>query len=237
MYPKHVKFLTDHLKAGGMTITETTASDGTVTITVPGGVDYVGQPTRMNSKIKPFLYTKLFSKPSDYIVEAKNIGKPIAPKLVMTAAESHLMVAEAAIKGIGSGANTHYQKGIEHSMRMWGVDGADISTFLGNETIATLSGTTAEQLAQVATQRWIAHYTDGLEAWSVVRDSGSPAGLPAVKTTITDNDIYVMGDLNGVYPQRMRYGGSAYNKNEANVNAANAIQGADLQATKLWWAK
>ena len=46
-----------------------------------------------------------------------------------------------------------------------------------------------------------------------------------------------MGDLNGVYPQRMRYGGSAYNKNEANVNAANAIQGADLQATKLWWAK
>jgi len=237
LYPKHVKFLTDHLKAGGMNITETTASDGTVTITVPGGVDYVGQPTRMNSKIKPFLYTKLFSKPSDYIVEAKNNGKPIAPKLVMTAAESHLMIAEAAIKGIGSDANAHYQKGIEHSMRMWGVDEGDISTFLGNETIATLSGTTAEQLAQVATQRWIAHYTDGLEAWAVVRDSGSPAGLPAVETTITDNDIYVMGDLNGVYPQRMRYGGSAYNKNEANVNAANAIQGSDLQATKLWWAK
>ena len=191
----------------------------------------------MNSKIKPFLYTKLFSKPSDYIVEAKNIGKPIAPKLVMTAAESHLMVAEAAIKGIGSGANTHYQMGITKSMQQWGVAAADIATFLANESIATLSGTTAEKLAQVATQRWIAHYTDGLEAWSVVRDSGSPAGLPAVKTTITDNDIYVMGDLNGVYPQRMRYGGSAYNKNEANVNAANAIQGADLQATKLWWAK
>ena len=237
LYPKHVKFLTDHLKAGGMTITETTASDGTVTITVPSGVDYVGQPTRMNSKIKPFLYTKLFSKPSDYIVEAKNIGKPIAPKLVMTAAESHLMVAEAAIKGIGSGANTHYQMGITKSMQQWGVAAADIATFLANESIATLSGTTAEKLAQVATQRWIAHYTDGLEAWAVVRDSGSPAGLPAVETTITDNDIYVMGDLNGVYPQRMRYGGSAYNKNAANVNAANAIQGADLQATKLWWAK
>ena len=237
LYPKHVKFLTDHLKAGGMNITETTASDGTVTITVPGGVDYVGQPTRMNSKIKPFLYTKLFSKPSDYIVEAKNIGKPIAPKLVMTAAESHLMVAEAAIKGIGSGANTHYQMGITKSMQQWGVAAADIATFLANESIATLSGTTAEKLAQVATQRWIAHYTDGLEAWAVVRDSGSPAGLPALETTITDNDIYVMGDLNGVYPQRMRYGGSAYNKNEANVNAANAIQGSDLQATKLWWAK
>ena len=51
-------------------------------------------------------------------------------KISIKAAESHLMIAEAAIKGIGSDANVHYQKGIEHSMRMWGVDGADISTFL-----------------------------------------------------------------------------------------------------------
>jgi hypothetical protein len=241
LYPKHVKHLTDHIKAGGLTITETTASDGTVTITVPAGnaatfEHYVGQPTRMNSKIKPYLYTNLFSKPTDYIIGAKNTGNPIAPKLVMTAAESHLMVAEAAIKGIGSGANTHYQMGITKSMQQWGVAAADIATFLANESIATLSGTTAEKLAQVATQRWIAHYTDGLEAWAVVRDSGVPV-LPGVGTALTDQDIYVLGDLNGVYPQRMRYGGSAYNKNADNVNAANAIQGADLQATKLWWAK
>ena len=241
LYPKHVKHLTDHIKAGGLTITEATASDGTVTITVPAGVaatfeHYVGQPTRMNSKIKPYLYTDLFSKPTDYIIGAKNTGNPIAPKLVMTAAESHLMVAEAAIKGIGSGANTHYQMGITKSMQQWGVAAADIATFLANESVATLSGTTAEKLAQVATQRWIAHYTDGLEAWAVVRDSGVPV-LPGVGTALTDQDIYVLGDLNGAYPQRMRYGGSAYNKNAANVNAANAIQGADLQATKLWWAK
>ena len=241
LYSKHVKHLTDHIKAGGLTITEATASDGTVTITVPAGVaatfeHYVGQPTRMNSKIKPYLYTDLFSKPTDYIIGAKNTGNPIAPKLVMTAAESHLMVAEAAIKGIGSGANTHYQMGITKSMQQWGVAAADIATFLANESVATLSGTTAEKLAQVATQRWIAHYTDGLEAWAVVRDSGVPV-LPGVGTALTDQDIYVLGDLNGAYPQRMRYGGSAYNKNAANVNAANAIQGADLQATKLWWAK
>ena len=35
----------------------------------------------------------------------------------------------------------------------------------------------------------------------------------------------------------MRYGSGAYNKNEANTLAANAAQGADVQATKLWWAK
>ena len=243
LYPKHVKFLTDHLKAGGLTITETTATDGTVTITVPAGdaatfAHYVGQPTRMNSKIKPYLYSNLFSKPTDYIIGAKNTGKPIAPKLVMTAAESHLMLAEAALKGIGSGdANTHYQNGIKHSMRMWGVADADATTYLANESMATLSGTTAQKLAQVATQRWVAHYTDGAEAWAVARDSGAPAGLPGVTTALTDQDIYVLGDLNGAFPQRMRYGGSAYNKNGVNVNIANSAQGKDLQATKLWWAK
>ena len=139
LYPKHVKHLTDHMKAGGLTITESTASDGTVTITVPAGnaatfEHYVGQPTRMNSKIKPYLYTNLFSKPTSYIIGAKNTGNPIAPKLVMTAAESHLMVAEAAIKGIGSSANAHYQMGITKSMQQWGVPSAQITAFLANST-------------------------------------------------------------------------------------------------------
>ena len=35
----------------------------------------------------------------------------------------------------------------------------------------------------------------------------------------------------------MRYGSDAYNKNNANTEAANAAQGSDVQATKLWWAK
>ena len=243
LYDKHMNFLISHLEKGtdgagnSMTVTQATAADGTITITVPEGTHYVGQPTRMNSKIKPYLWTKLFSKPADYITQAKNQGKPIAPQLVMTAAESHFLLAEAAVKGIGSGAETHYQNGLKHAMRLWDVSDADAATFLANESIATLSGTKAEKLAQIATQRWIALYTDGAEAWAVARDSGVPANLPGMSSTITDNDIYVMGDLNGVYPQRMRYGGDAYNKNGDNVNAAAATQGADLQGTKLWWAK
>ena len=100
-----------------------------------------------------------------------------------------------------------------------------------------MSGTTAAKISQIATQRWIAHYTDGLEAWAVARDHGVPVNLPGMGSTITDNDIYVMGDLNGVYPQRMRYGSSAYNKNLDNVSAAASVQGSDVQGTKLWWAK
>ena len=237
LYDKHVKFLLDHLKAGGMTVTEVTAADGTITITVPEGTHYVGQPSRMNSKIKPYLYTKLFSKPADYITNSKGQGKSIAPQLVMTAAESHFLLAEAAVKGIGSGAEAHYQNGLKHSMRFWEVTDADANTFIATEAIATLSGTKEEKLAQIATQRWIALFTDGAEAWAVARDSGVPVGLPGMSSTLTDVDIYALGDLNGVYPQRMRYGSSAYNKNGENVSAAASVQGSDLQGTKLWWAK
>ena len=237
LYAKHVKFLTDHLKAGGMTVTETTDADGNLNITVPQGTHYVGQPTRLNGKIKPYLFTKLFSKPADVITQKKNEGKVIAKQLVMSAAESHFLLAEAAVRGIGSGAQAHYENGLKHSMRYWGVTDAAATAFLAAGGIATLSGTTAAKISQIATQRWIAHYTDGLEAWAVARDHGVPVNLPGMGSTITDNDIYVMGDLNGVYPQRMRYGSSAYNKNLDNVNAAANTQGADLQGTKLWWAK
>jgi hypothetical protein len=89
-------------------------------------------------------------------------------------------------------------------------------------------------LEKIATQRWIALFTNGYEAWSVVRDTGYPTELSA---GVTDGDIFVLGDTNGVYPQRHRYGSGPYNTNGAQVEQANSVQGPDKQATKLWWAK
>ena len=209
------------------------------------GPYYVGQPVRTNGKIKPFLFADLWSRPSDYVVQKKNEGKPIAPQIVHTAAESHFLLAQATVLGVLSGdAQTHYQNGIKHSMRMWGVTDADAATYIANEAMAKLDGTTEQKLEKIATQRWVAYYTEGYEAWAVVRDTGYPVvyknangtGYSATNT-VTDSDIFELGNLNGAYPQRMRYGSDAYNKNNANTEAANAAQGSDVQATKLWWAK
>ena len=54
---------------------------------------------------------------------------------------------------------------------------------------------------------------------------------------VEDIDIFGLGDINGNYPQRMRFGNDAANKNGANYNAAVSSQGPDVQDTKLWWAK
>ena len=119
-------------------------------------------------------------------------------------------------------------------MRIWNVDDAAIETFISTEDMALLNGSADENLEKISIQRWIAAYTDGSEAWAIVRDSGYPSELAA---GVSDYDLYSAGTLNGAYPQRMRYGTNAYNTNGPNTEAANAAQGPDMQGTTLWFAQ
>ena len=232
---KHVTFLKGILDSAGADYTLTETADA-VDIEMPAGVNYVGFPTRVNGRPKPYLHTDLFSKPADITTNPANSGKEIFPWLVMTSGDSHLMIAEAIVKGLHSGdAQNFYQLGIRKSMELWKVPEADIATFLANETVAQLNGTTDQKLEKIANQRWLANFTNGFEAWSIVRDTGYPSSLSA---GVSDPDLYALGTtLNGAYPQRMRYGSSVYGTNGDNVNAANSSQGPDLQGTKIWWAK
>lgn len=232
---KHIDFIKNHLDDSDAeyTISET---DENVTIIMPENTNYVGFPTRANSNIKPYMDTNLFAKPADIVVNKKNTGKPIFPYLVMTVAESHFMTAEAIEKGLATGnAEMHYQEGLREAMKLWDVPEADIEMFITDQNMAKLNGTNDENLEKIALQRWLANYTNGFEAWAIVRDSGYPSDL---YEGVSDPDIFELGTtLNGSYPQRMRYGSGAYNTNGTNVEGANSIQGSDEQGTKLWWAK
>ena len=99
MFEKHTDFLVDNLIAYGADVTDSGVTGDTRTVTVAPGA-YVGQPVRMNSKIKPHLHRQFFYEPSELVVERKNTGKPIFPQIVMTAAESHFLAAHAAVLGI-----------------------------------------------------------------------------------------------------------------------------------------
>ncbi|MBT6763872.1 MAG: SusD/RagB family nutrient-binding outer membrane lipoprotein, partial [Prolixibacteraceae bacterium] len=213
----------------------TTELDGeNVVVTMPENVYYVGQPTRLNGKIKPFVKYELFSTPSEEVIQRKNSGT-IRSELIFSSAEAFFLRAEAAVRGLGSGnANDLYQEGIRQAMKLWGVGDGDIDTYLANEAFAQLTGTEEEQIEKIATQRWVVSFTDGFEAWAVVRDMGYPSELA---NGVEDIDIFGLGDINGNYPQRMRFGNDAANKNGANYNAAVSSQGPDVQDTKLWWAK
>ena len=234
LFEKHTNYIFSILDDAGATYTkEVDPATGSITVTMPENTYYIGQPSRLNGKIKSHVKYDFFSKPNNEIIEKKNAGK-IRAELIMSAAESYFLQAEAALKGVGSGdANALFQEGIRQAMLLWDVSEDAIATYLAQD-IATLSGSMEEKMEKIATQRWIAAYTDGFEAWAIVRDSGYPKELA---NGVSDIDIYGLGNINGHYPQRMRYGNSAYNTNGSNVSAAVATQGPDVQDTKLWWAK
>jgi hypothetical protein len=233
-FDKRVDFITGVLDDAGVDYTKTVLDGGDVQISMPENLYFVGQPTRINGKTNPFTKYSFFSTPAEEIINKKNNGA-IRAELIMSSAEANFLKAEAALMGVGSGsAQDLYQEGIRMAMKLWGVGDGDIDTYLANEEMAMLTGTQEENLEKIATQRWIAAYTDGFEAWSIVRDMGYPAELAM---GVSDIDIYGLGDINGKYPQRMRYGNDAANKNGANYAIAVGQQGPDTQETKLWWAK
>ena len=210
-----------------------TQTSSELTITMAENTNYVGLPVRLSPNIKGLFNGKLFSSPADIVVNKSNEGKEISPFIVMSAADSHFMIAEAIVKGLASGdAAGHYQTGLEYAMNLWGTS---LTSDFSSSEMGTLTGSVEEKLEKIATQRWIANYTNGYEAWSIVRDTGYPA---SAITTSSDNSIRSLsGEMNGGYANRLRYISSAYTSNADNIQAAVSKQGPDVKTTKLWWAK
>ncbi|MCB0658110.1 MAG: SusD/RagB family nutrient-binding outer membrane lipoprotein [Saprospiraceae bacterium] len=230
-FQKRVDFVLGELDAAGVPYT-TETTDNTVTVTMPENAYYVGQPSRMSSGAYPYSAYEFWAKPNEYVIRAKNSG-PMAPEIVFTTAEAYFLRAEAAVRGLSSeDAVAMFQEGIRQSMMMWNVDDGAIDAYLASAPLAQLTGTQDEMIEKIATQRWIADYTDGFEAWAVVRDMGYPKVLA---DGVSDFDLYASGDINGKYPTRMRYGNAAYNTNGTNVGQAVTQQGPDEMDTKLWW--
>lgn len=203
------------------------------TIEMPAG-QYVGQPERLHPDMVPFMPFAMFSKPSDAITQIRGQQVDAYKEVIMTSAEGYFLQAEAIVRGIAGGdAQAMMDAGIMESMKFWSVSGGDAATYIANAALADIStGSMDEQLEKIATQRWIAAFTDGFEAWAVVRKTGYPASLAV---GVSNPILYSLGTLNGAYPQRMRYGTGA----QANPNFADALsaQGADNQATTLWFAQ
>jgi hypothetical protein len=149
------------------------------------------------------------------------------PSYLMTAAEVEFIRAEAAERGLGglnaAQAEGFYNAAITRSMEMWGVDAAAIAAYLAQPGVA-YAGTTVEKQKQIAIQKWIALYTDPIQAWSNFRRTCQPAivrpGPYAVETAI---------------PRRLYYSTTEKAVNAANVAAAVARQGADNFRTRIYW--
>jgi len=85
---------------------------------------------------------------------------------LMSAAEVHLILAEAALYGWAQGSpEEHYAAGIQQSFNSWGV---------GNAFSGYIGGAPYSGLESIIQQKWIASWTAAAEAWFDWRRTGYP---------------------------------------------------------------
>jgi len=149
------------------------------------------------------------------------------PSYLMTYAELLFIEAEAAERGMAGltpvQAPAFYDAAITASMNQWGItDNARIAAFLADTAVAYKAGVAG--LKQIATQKWIALYTDGGQAWSEWRRTCQPSTVAPGPNTIVN-----------FVPRRFFYSITEASVNATNLNAAIARQGPDNFATRIYW--
>jgi hypothetical protein len=172
------------------------------------------------------------------------------PQDVMHAAEAYLLRAEGALLGwaMGGDAQTLYEQGIRTSMNQWGItDDAAITAYINSmatpippmdqQNSPALSNipvkweaTPERQKEQINTQKWLALYPDGFEAWANFRRSDYPRLYPVVAS---DNAEIPAGQ----FIKRIPFLTLEKSTNGPAVEAAVSLlgPGGDKASTNLWW--
>lgn len=176
--------------------------------------------------------------------------------LWMNAAEVAFLRAEGALRGwnMGGTAKTFYEKGVKLSFEQWDVQGADsyladntstpklytdpagLNSYTGAISSITIAwDETANMdtnLERIITQKWLANFPLGQEAWSEYRRTG----YPKLMQVAVNNSGGIVDSRRGArrlyYPQEERI-----NNNENYNKAVTLLGGPDNMATDVWWAK
>ncbi len=118
---------------------------------------------------------------------------PLLKARLLSAAEVHFILAEAALKGWATGnAQEHYNQAVEQSLKAWAV-GDDYSSYINHPGVA-YEGT----IEQVIEQKWIASWTAATESWFDYRRTGYPdlkAGPVALRRVLPVRFYYMRDEL------------------------------------------
>ena len=197
----------------------------------PIGIDQAKFPTTHPSYRAPTGTGQAFSQLNYNVV-----ANTTTPALVITNAQTKLLLAEAAFRGwLPAGAKTaqqYYEEGIIASMDGYSIfpstvpiTSAEKTGYLQNPGVAWNN---TDALKLINTQYWIECFNNGYEGWSNWRRSE----FPILKPNLFNND------LSGGFIRRFSYPQSELNDNTANYNAAvAALGGPDFLTTRVFWDK
>lgn len=190
---------------------------------------------------------KANSNVADQFLPASQATNPFA---IMYASEAYFLRAEGALKNwnMGGTAKYLYETGITTALKQWGIDGAAITDYINGtttpialkDTVSTppltdipvkFSSDPNKQMEQIITQKWIANFPNGHEAWAEYRRTGFPKLYPRINSDNQDSpkDAVV---------RRTPFVIGEYSANTSAVQEAiGKLGGEDKSSTRLWWDK
>ncbi len=182
-----------------------------------------GRSSSYSTFSKPAGLIKQFN-PGD-VTDAGRLSYADFPGDLLDYAEVSFLLAEAAERGfsVGGTAESFYNKAITASIQFWGGSATDATVYLAQPAVAyaTATGTWKQK---IGTQKWVALYNRGWDAWIEQRRFDFPV-LPKPSNAASD------------YPVRFTYPINEQNVNTVNYTAAAMSIGGDEVTTKLFWDK
>lgn len=173
------------------------------------------------------------------------------PSVVMSCAEVYFLRAEGALRGWNMGGTVRdlYNKGIRLSLEQWtSASTSEIEDYINSKStpmaladkwesppMANIMVVLQEtddfegQLEQIITQKWLALYPDGREAWAERRRTGYPRGYAII------NSLNPNIPTTGMIRRLTFTTGEKSNNSSAVENAKELLNGPDENTTRLWW--
>ncbi|MGP1421923.1 MAG: SusD/RagB family nutrient-binding outer membrane lipoprotein [Tannerella sp.] len=178
------------------------------------------------------------------------------PLPIMKRAESYFLRAEGALRGwaMKGTAEDFYKEGVRVSFDDYKVS-ADYNAYIEGTTLAAdyvdphnpalnmkgmndvpvkfmTDGTNEQKLQQIITQKWIAGFPEGLNAWSEYRRTGYPKLFPIVNNRSKYPELTTLGI------RRLPFCQDEKNNNKVGYESGLKIlsgRGGDEISTRLWW--
>ena len=150
-------------------------------------------------------------------------GGGAGPVRLVTNFQRAFILAEAAIRlGTPGDPQLLFAEGIRASMKLTGLTDQEIDTyFLANPTVVTLTGSDANKIHQIMTQKWIAWVGNGVEAYNDWRRTGFPLLAPHQNAAGVD----------GTRPVRIPYS-TLSDEQARNPNIPNPGPQSNV---RVWW--
>ena len=177
--------------------------------------------------------------------------------ILMTAAEVWFLRAEATLRGYVNDktAKECYEEGVKTSFSQWGAGSANDylqstatpaeyidafdTKFNGDPTTSITpmwdeAGTNEQKLEKIITQKWLAIYPEGCEAWAEQRRTGYPK---LFKVVVNNSSLVAGQEIDTDIMIRRIFFPQSYKTDDAALynGLISTLGAADTGATRLWW--